>query len=132
LPEGSYRFDVSAVDDQGRSSTADRVFAVNDTLGSLAVAPAVARIAAANGAALTISYALAHPATVTVTIETRTGIVIRTLANGRRAAGQQRLTWNGRTSTGRLAFTGAYVVRASAANAIGKVELTAPFVARRG
>jgi flagellar hook assembly protein FlgD len=132
LAEGGYRFSVSAVDDQGRSSAADRPFAVNDTLGSLAVAPSAARLSASSRAALTISYSLAHPATVAVTIETRTGIVIRTLQEEKLAAGPQQVVWDGRASTGKLAFTGAYVVRVGASNSIGRVELTAPFVARRG
>jgi flagellar hook assembly protein FlgD len=130
LPEGNYRFSVGATDDQGRSSTADRALSLNDTLGSLAVAP-TAQLRAASPA-LTISYSLAHPATVAVTIETRTGIVIRKMATARLAAGPQQAVWDGRTSTGKLAFTGAYLVRVSSTNSIGRVDLTAPFVARRG
>jgi flagellar hook assembly protein FlgD len=68
---------------------------------------------------------------VTATIETRTGIVLATLANKRLQPGAQSLPWNGRLWTGSLAFTGAYQVHVVAANSIGSVSLVAPFVARR-
>ena len=81
--------------------------------------------------AQTASFQLVHPATVTATIETRTGIVLATLANKRMQPGAQSLPWNGRLWTGSLAFTGAYQVHVVATNSIGSVSLVAPFVARR-
>lgn len=132
LPEGGYRFSVAATDDQGQSSSAERGFALNDTLGSLAVAPAAVRLSARNRKALAVTFALASAASVQVTIETRSGIVVRTLATGNLGAGQQRLVWDGRTAAGTLAFGGAYLVRVVAGNSVGRVQLSAPFTARRG
>ena len=78
-----------------------------------------------------MAFQLAHPAAVTATIETRTGIVIATLLAAKLQPGPQQLPWDGRTWTGSLAFTGAYQVRVVATNSIGTVSLTAPFTARR-
>ncbi len=67
--EGSWRFSVTATDDLGRTTTADRQFALNQTLGSLQVTPT-------SGGA-TATFQLAHAATVTVTVEKANGIVAR-------------------------------------------------------
>ncbi len=128
--EGAWKFTVTAVDDQGRTTSADRQFAVNDTLGSLEATPVAAQLRAAQNA-LTAAFQLAHPATVTATIETRTGIVIATLLDAKLQPGPQQLLWDGRTWTGALAFTGAYQVRVVAQNSTGTVSLVAPFTARR-
>jgi len=64
-------------------------------------------------------------------VETRTGVVLATLANATMPPGAQQLAWNGRLWTGALAFTGAYQVHVVATNSVGTVSLTAPFVARR-
>jgi flagellar hook assembly protein FlgD len=128
--EGAWKFTVTAVDDQGKTTSADRQFSVNDTLGSLQATPAAAHLQAA-GTALTTAFQLAHPATVTVTIETRTGIVIATLLDEKLQPGPQQVLWDGRTWTGSLAFTGAYQVHVTAENSIGEVSLSAPFTARR-
>jgi hypothetical protein len=132
LPEGAYRLVVSATDERGQSSTAERGFALNNTLGSLAVAPESARITPRSRGALAITFELSRPSDVRATIETRTGIVVRTIADRRLPDGPQKLLWDGRTAGGRLAFGGAYLARVRATNAIGRVELTQPFRARRG
>jgi flagellar hook assembly protein FlgD len=129
--EGAWKFTVTAVDDQGRTTSADRQFAVNDTLGSLAAAPAAVQLRAKAPDALTTSFQLAHPALVTATIETRTGIVIATLLNEKLQPGPQQVLWDGQTWTGALAFTGAYQVHVTAQNSIGTVSLAAPFTAHR-
>jgi hypothetical protein len=126
--EGRWTFRVSAVDDQRRSSTAERPFDVNDTLGFLTVSPpdfqAPGRLA--------VGFRLARAARVTATVETRTGAVIRTLLSRRSLdAGQQGVAWNGRGARGRPAFGGPYVVRVVAANADGTAELQKPFTVRR-
>ena len=128
--EGAWKFTVTAVDDQGRTTSADRQFAVNDTLGSLQATPVAAQLSASQNA-LTTAFQLAHAATVTATIETRTGIVIATLLDAKLQPGPQQVLWDGRTWTGALAFTGAYQVRVVAQNSIGTVSLVAPFTARR-
>jgi len=128
--EGSWKFTVATVDDQGHATSADRQFDVNDTLGSLQLTPSAARLHAKT-TALTATFQLAHPASVIATIETRTGIVIATLADTKLQPGPQQVVWDGKTGTGSLAFTGAYQLRVVATNSIGAVSLLAPFTARR-
>jgi hypothetical protein len=113
--EGSWRFVVTALDDQGRTTTADRSFALNDTLGSLQVVPA-------NGG-LTATFGLAHPATVTVTLEKPNGIVVATLLSKALQAGPQTVSYTGRIS--------GYRVRVVAANSIGEATLLSPVSASR-
>ncbi len=129
--EGQWKLDVSAADAQGRTTTAERPFLLDNTLGALQASPSNAHIDPASKGILTASFQLVHPAKVTATIETRTGIVLATLVNAKMQPGAQKVIWNGRLWTGSLAFTGAYQVHVVAANSIGTVELTAPFVARR-
>ena len=128
--EGAWKFTVTAVDDQGRTTSADRQFAVNDTLGALQATPVAAQLSKGQNA-LTTTFQLAHTATVTATIETRTGIVIATLLDAKLQPGPQQVLWDGHTWTGALAFTGAYQVHVTAENSIGTVSLTAPFTAHR-
>jgi hypothetical protein len=113
--EGSWRFVVTATDDQGRTTTADRSFALNETLGGLAVAPA-------NGG-LTATFTLAHPALVTVTLEKPNGIVVATLLSKALNAGPQTLSYTGRIS--------GYRVRVVATNSTGKATLLSPVSASR-
>jgi flagellar hook assembly protein FlgD len=114
--EGAWRFSVAASDDLGRSTTADRQFALNDTLGLLQVT------AKANG--VTAAFQLAHAATVTVTVEQANGIVVATLLSKKLDAGAQSVTWTGRPGSG-------YRVRVVAANSIGKATLLSPLTSRR-
>ena len=129
--EGSWKFVVTATDDQGRGTTAERAFVLDNTLASLQVTPAVATLRPKAPGLLAATFELAHAATVTATIETRSGIVIATLLSAKLQPGSQKVLWNGRTGTGALAFGGAYQVRVVATNSIGKVSLVAPFTAHR-
>jgi hypothetical protein len=129
--EGQWKFVVSGTEAGGRTTTAERAVLLDQTLGGLQAEPANAHIAPKAKAVVTASFQLVHPATVTATVETRTGIVLATLVSKRLQPGAQSLPWNGRLWTGALAFTGAYQVRVVAANSIGTVSLVAPFVARR-
>jgi len=114
--EGSWRFSVTAADDLGHTTTADRQFALNNTLGSLQVTPA-------SGGA-TATFQLAHAASVTVTVEKGNGIVLATLLSKKLEVGPQSVTWTGRSGSG-------YRVRVVAANAIGKATLLSPLTSRR-
>ena len=129
--EGNWRFVVTGTDDLGRVTSADRTFALNDTIGSLALTPSVAQLRPGASGVVAATFDLAHPASVTVTVEKRSGIVIATLLSKQLDAGPQNVLWNGRLWTGSLAFTGAYQVHVVATNSIGSVSLVAPFVARR-
>jgi flagellar hook assembly protein FlgD len=115
--EGSWRFSVTATDDLGHTTTADRQFALNETLGSLQVTP--------KGAGVTATFQLVHAATVTVTVEKGNGIVLATLVSKKQLdPGLQTATWNGPAGRG-------YRVRVVATNSIGKATLLSPLTARR-
>src|SRR5207244_11910497 len=74
-PEGLYRWSVSATDDLGRTSSQDRAFTLDRTLGFLNVGKG----------ARTIGFTLTRDAQIRATIETRFGGILRTVATGERA-----------------------------------------------
>jgi hypothetical protein len=113
--EGDWRFSVSATDDLGRTTTADRPFSLNDTLGGLQVTQTAGGLSA--------TFQLAHPAAVTVTVEKPNGIVIARLLAKKLDAGPQTTTWSGRASGD--------LVRVVATNSIGRATLLSPVGVRR-
>jgi len=68
---------------------------------------------------------------VRVAVETAEGILVRTVASRRIEPGDQVVAWNGRRGSGKLAAGGRYVVRVSATNELGTVELERPLIVRR-
>jgi Phosphodiester glycosidase len=106
--EGSWRWVVTALDEQSQSSTVERRFTLNTTLGFL------------RGSRAGASFRLARPAQVKVTVETRKGAVIRTLLARRLGPGSASARWSGRGLP-----RGRYVVRVVATNQLGRSELTA-------
>jgi hypothetical protein len=129
-PEGNWRLSVTATDDLGRPSAADRVFSLNRTLGRLAVAPRLFRVRP-TGTTLKATFTLARPATVVVRVETPTGAVITNVTRARLAAGTRSIRWAGRIGRRTLLHTGRYVLRVIATNAVGRMDLAQPFTARR-
>jgi flagellar hook assembly protein FlgD len=127
-PEGQWRFSVTATDDQGQTSTADRLFSVNETLGNLSVRPSSFRLGKQQ---LTGSVTLAHAAQLSVTVETATGVVLRVLARKAVKAGTFTFSWDGRNGGRRLVSRGRMQVHVVATNTLGRAELYAPFTARR-
>jgi hypothetical protein len=126
-PEGEWRFSVSAVDDQGRTSTADRLFALNRTLAGLTVAPAT--LPAGDG--LRAAFTLTRRATVTIAVETTTGAVVETPVRAQALEpGAQTATWDGRIGES-LAHVGRYALRVTARNEVGETSLEAAFTIRR-
>src|SRR5436190_2113124 len=113
-PEGRYHWNVTATDDQGQVSTADRAFTLDNTLGFLRVG-AMAR---------TVAFTLTRDATIRVTIETRSGGILRTVAKGRRAAGTATVRWNGRDGRRKKVRRGTYVVRVAATSELGLSQLS--------
>ena len=133
IPEGRWQLSLSATDDQGQTSTASQPFSVNDTLGFLKLSRA--RYAYRPGGKLRLLFGatLTRPAHVKVTIETSTGVVVRTLAKRVFVPGRARWEWDGHTIGGKnYAFSGTYVVRVSATNGIGTTDLTKTFPVVRG
>jgi hypothetical protein len=105
--EGDWTFSVS--DGQ---TTATRELSVNNTLGSVAVS------------GTDVSFQLARPADVAVTIQNGNGVTVATALAKKLAAGAQHATWNGRPRTG-------YRVQVVAMNSIGTVDVAVPFGSRR-
>jgi flagellar hook assembly protein FlgD len=120
LAEGRWTWKVTAVDDQGRRSEAERPFSLNTTLKALTLDSTVLR----RRGSIKISADLVRPARLTITVE-RSGTTLRTLVRKNVDTGTTRVTWNGRLAGKLAASPGTYVVRASANNQIGTMELTA-------
>ena len=110
-PEGAWTFRVTADDDQGRRSTADRQFALNNTLGFLATRSSRRRV--------TATFRLARPARVALRIETPSGAIVRTLPGRSLPSGTATVSWRG--SPGRYLFS------VTATSDVGAVELASPF-----
>jgi hypothetical protein len=108
-PEGKYHWTVTAADDLGRTSSADRTFTLDKTLGFVRV----------GRNARTIQFQLARDATVRVTVETPFGGILKTLARGQRTAGAVTVNWNGRDGRRKRVPPGSYVVHVAATSAIG-------------
>lgn len=119
-PEGKYTWLVDATDDSGRTSTAQRTFTLDRTLGF----PRIARNARA------IRFALTRPARIRVTIEDRYGEIQRTVATGSRPPGNVTVKWNGRDGRRQLIRRGSLVVHIAATSAIGLSELRLPVTIR--
>ena len=128
-PEGRWRWVINAVDDQGQQSRVERVFYLNNTLGHLRVRPTRVVVRRRSGR-LRVGFRLAHPAAVTLTIETASGARVRTIRQ-RRRAGQTSIQWNGRYANGVRAFSGTYVARVQTSNRFGLSELERRFLVRR-
>ena len=128
--EGRWRWVVNALDDQQQQSSVTRSFSLNNTLGYLRVRPSRLVVHKRTPANLQVGLRLAHPAVVTVRIETSSGRRVRTIRR-RLEAGQMSIRWNGRYANGIRAFTGPYVARVLASNELGRTELKRRFSVRR-
>jgi exopolysaccharide biosynthesis protein len=128
--EGRWTLTVSALDDQGLTSTTTRRFAVNSTLGTLRVTPARVVVRPTGGKA-EIRWAQARLARVKATIETPEGIVVRAVTATTLQPGEQVVTWDGRGRNRKPVAGGRYVARVTATNELGAVSLTHPLTVRR-
>ena len=120
--QGTWKLTVSATDDVGQPSEMSQTFLVNSTVGFLATTPKKLFLPP-YGRDLRITWKQTKAASVVVTVETRTGEVLRTLAKRRYAAGAQGVTWNGLDRTKKAVKGGWYVVRVVAKNPLGTVDL---------
>jgi hypothetical protein len=130
-PEGLWRWAVSATDDRGQSSSFERPFALNTTLGfGRAVPPALS--VPRKQARVIAQFELARAASVTSRIETEAGTIVRkatpTVAL---EPGGATVSWDGRTGRGAVVHSGTYVARMTAKNSAGSVSLTSKFTVRR-
>jgi flagellar hook assembly protein FlgD len=118
-PEGDWTFTVTATDDRSLTTTAQRMFSLDDTLSSLAVN--------IGGHGLpTATFQLSRAADVVVRIERLNGVAVATLRSGQSAPGLQRVTWKGRIGR-RLAPRGRYRVDVAATSSVGTSSLQALF-----
>lgn len=121
---GTWRLEVSAVDDLGQTSSISRSFVVDDTLGYLSVPRRL--VVRRDARPLPIAFRLARDARAIVRVETPAGLVVRSLISRRLAAGDQLVRWDGRGRAAALLPPGRYVVRVLATGPVGRSELTAP------
>jgi hypothetical protein len=119
-PEGRYHWNVTATDDVGQASTDDRAFTLDNTLGFLRVGKNARQI----------TFTLAREASIRVTVETRAGGILRTVARGLRPAGPVTVKWNGKDGRSKRVRRGAYVVRAAATSEFGLSQLSTRYTVR--
>jgi len=130
-PLGRWRWVVSAEDQDGATSSVERAFWLNDTLGFMRVAPRAVKLRKKTRKAVVARFRLAYSARVTPSIWTTYGVLIRKLPARTLAPGNRAIVWNGRFSNGRLVYRGTYVFKVFAQNAYGPVDLNQRFVVRR-
>ena len=130
-PEGRYRWSITAVDAEGRRSTAERSFSLNNTLGFISVQPSRMTVGRKRGGRLLIGFTLTRPARVNVTITSKTGQLLRVVRNFNARAGKTAVLWNGKYPNGKPVFAGTYVARVVATNRVGRAELARAFRVRR-
>jgi hypothetical protein len=128
-PEGRWRWVINSVDDQAQQSRVERSFVLNNTIGYLKVRPKRV-VVHRRGGNLRVGFRLAHPAVVTLTIQTASGARVRTIRQ-RRGAGRMSIRWNGRYGNGVRAFSGRYIARVQTSNSFGRAELQRRFSVRR-
>ena len=130
-PEGRYRWTITAVDSEGRRSTAERSFALNNTLGFITVRPSRVIVRKRRGGRLLIGFTLTRPARISVTIASKTGQLLRVVRNASAPAGKVEVLWDGRYPNKKPVYAGTYVARVVATNSIGRAELARQFRVRR-
>jgi hypothetical protein len=130
-PEGRYRWTITATDSEGRRSTAERVFSLNNTLGFISVQPSRVTVRKKRGGRLLIGFTLTRPARISVTITSKTGQLLRVVRNANAQAGKVAVLWNGKYPNGKPVFSGTYVAKVVATNSVGRAELARSFSVRR-
>jgi hypothetical protein len=129
--EGLWRWVVTATDDRGQTSSIERPFSVNTTLGFGSAVPPALSVPRRRARAVA-QFELARQASVTTRIETLSGTVIRKADPAvTLPAGVASAMWDGKTNKGATVHSGTYVARTTARNAAGSVSLTAKFTVRR-
>jgi Phosphodiester glycosidase/FlgD Ig-like domain len=122
--EGTWHWNVTATDDLQRLSTIDRTFRYDTTLRGL-TAPKVAR------GSVAIRFTLSRAASVTLRIETPTGVLVRALTPSSLQAGTRSVVWDGRLPHGTRAYSGTYVADLTVTSSVGTSNLSTTFAFRR-
>jgi hypothetical protein len=119
---GRWKLRAEATDDLGAATRMTQVFKVNATLVALSADPPKAFVPP-GGREIHIAWRLARRARVVVTIVDRDGVVVRTLATRRYAAGERSVTWDGLGPKQAMLRGGMYRARVVARNVLGETEL---------
>ena len=128
--EGAWKLAVAATDDLGQQTSMSQSFTVDETLGFLQTS--VPRLfLPAGGRDLTISWKQTRQARVVVTVETKTGDVVRTLATRAFDAGDRSVVWNGLDRDKKRVKGGVYRAHVVAKSEIGTVQLVRTFTVRQ-
>jgi flagellar hook assembly protein FlgD len=130
-PEGRWRLAVKATDSEGRSSSAERSFNLNNTLGFITVKPLRAAVHRKRGGRVTIGFQLTRAAKVSIAITSKTGQLLRVVRNATAPAGRVIAFWNGKYPNGKSVFSGTYVAKVTATSSAGRSELARSFRVRR-
>ncbi len=117
--EGKWTFTVTGTDDRDVTTSAQRPFALDDTLSSLALETDRHRLP-------TATFQLTRAATVLVQIQRPNGVEVATLRSGQRAAGPEHVSWSGQIGRHR-ASGGRYQLVVQATSSVGTSSLAAPF-----
>ena len=126
--EGTWKLTVQAVDEEGQTSESSQSFSVNNPLSTLRLTPSRLVVRAGGSKRLRAGVSLTRPATTTVMVETEAGVPVARVLRRRVEPGRLLFQWDGRTNGGRrFAFGGPYVLRVTATNELGTVELTRDF-----
>ncbi|MEI7760409.1 MAG: phosphodiester glycosidase family protein [Thermoleophilia bacterium] len=120
---GRWTLAVAALDEIGQPSEMTQSFTVNTTVGFLSTVPRKLFLPP-RGRDIGITWKQPRPARVVVTVETPAGEVVRTLAKRSYRAGSPAVVWNGLDRQKQAVRGGNYVVRVTARNALGTIELT--------
>ncbi len=127
--EGTYRWTVTATDDQSRPSSMERTFTLNRTLARLKAA-GVLRTNPGTPQPLA-AFDTTRAARIVTTILSPLGVPAATLPATSPAPGQQAITWDGKDVNGTAVPPGRYTVSVTATNDVGTVTRTATLVVRR-
>ncbi len=130
LAEGRWTLRVDATDDLGQSTTGERAFTVDKTLGFLRTERPTFRLPVTGGV-FGLGWKLTRAAKVVATVETKGGTRVRRLAARSFPAGESLVSWDGRDRARALVPTGRYVLRVRAQGLLGAVEQTRPFAVKR-
>ena len=128
--EGKWTLRAQAVDEAGQTSSIERSFVVNKTLGFLQTSTPRLFLPP-RGRRLGITWQQTRPATVAVTVAQQAGGVVRTVVHRGFDAGTHTVSWRGFDRRSRAVRGGSYVVRVSARNEIGRVQLSRSLTVRR-
>jgi hypothetical protein len=130
-PEGRWRLTVNATDAEGRNSSAERSFSLNNTLGFITVKPLRAVVHRRRGGRVTIGFQLTRRARVSIAIMSKTGQLLRVVRNASAPAGRVVAFWDGKYPNGKPVFSGSYVAKVTAISGAGRADLARSFRVRR-